>query len=424
MPKHPQPKNWVEQLIRNLSFTAYRALSRRKVQTDTKHYAVRPPGELIWGHATSETRLSALCDLGSRLKTQRPGLSLLVTTDPDLISSPKRLPDGADWTYPLISDHPDSVAQFLAHWQPNVGLWTGGHLMPNLICAASSQNVAMMLLDAEKVEFQTRQHRWFRDLTRTTLMCFQTIMTNGPPAAKLLLGFGVPDSKIIISSRLSDGSAPMPCDELALAAVTQSLAGQPVWLAAYVQASEIDAIITAHRNAIRYSHRLLMVMILSDPDDTETLKAALVTSGLRHCDWQPELVIEDNIQVAVAQCPRDLGLWFRAAPLTFMASSLTPGSRGRGPFEAAALGSAILYGPHIEEHLSAYSRLAAVGAARTVRDADGLGSAVVQLIAPDHSATMALAGWEVVTEGAHLIDKIVDEIHDILDLREAKHARA
>lgn len=408
---------------RNLSLAAYRALSRRKGQSATTRYTLRPPGELIWAHATSETRLSALCDLGARLKTQRPGLSLLLTTDPDLFTPPPRLPAEANWIYPLVSDHPENVSHFLAHWQPDAGLWTGGNLLPNLICTASEQNIPMILLDAEANEFQSRHHRWFRELTLTSLMCFQSITTNGPGAAKLFHSYGIPDNKITISTRLSDGVAPMPCDELALAMVTQNLAGQPVWLAAFVQASEIDAIIKAHRNAIRFSHRLLLVVILSDTSDYAQLESVLSTSGLRYCDWQPNQIIEDNIQVAIACAPDDLGLWYRAAPLTFMASSLTPGSTGRGPFEAAALGSAILYGPHVGDHLSAYSRLAAVGAARTVRDAAGLGSSVVQLIAPDHSATMALAGWEVVTESAHLTDKLVDKVQDILDLREASHAR-
>lgn len=411
-------------MSRNLSLTAYRALSRRKGQSATIQYALRPPGELVWAHATSETRLSALCDLGARLKSQRPGLRLLVTTDPEVFSAPQRLPDGANWTYPLVSDHPDAVSQFLAHWQPDVGLWTGGHLLPNLICTASAQRIPLILLDAESNEFQSRQHRWFRELTRTSLMCFQSITTNGSAAAKLLQGYGIPDKKLSISSRLSDGAIPAPCDDQALTRVTQSLAGQPVWLAAYVQASEIDAIIKAHRNAIRFSHRLLLVVILSNNDDYAQLESALNTSGLRYSDWHPDQIIEDHTQVAIASAPDDLGLWFRAAPLTFMASSLTPGSNGRGPFEAVALGSAILYGPYVGDHLPAYSRLAAVGAARTVRDADGLGLAVVQLIAPDQSATMALAGWEVVTESAHLIDKLVDQVQDILDLREASHARA
>ncbi len=409
---------------RNLSLKAYRALSRRKVQSASTPHALRPPGELVWAHATSETRLSALCDLGARLKSQRPGLSLLLTTDPQMFHPPQRLPDGANWTYPLISDHPDIVGQFLAHWQPDAGLWTGGHLMPNLIGMASEQKIPLILLDAEANEFQTRQHRWFRELTRTSLLCFQSITTNGPAAAKLLHSYGIPDNKIIISTRLSDGAPPMPCDEYSLAIVTQSLAGQPVWLAANVQASEIDAIIKAHRNAIRFSHRLLLVVVLSDTRDYAQLESALSFSGLRYCDWQPGYIIEDNIQVVIARTPDDLGLWFRAAPLTFMASSLAPGSKGCGPFEAAALGSAILYGPYVSDHLPAYSRLAAAGAARTVRDADGLGSAVVQLIAPDNSATMALAGWEVVTESAHLTDSLVDQVQDILDLGEASLARS
>lgn len=422
-PKHLRPKNWADLLVRNLSFATYRALSRRKAQTDAPTYALRPPGELAWAHATSETRLAALCDLGVRLKLQRPGLSLLVTTDPEFLGPPARLPDGADWCIPLSSDHPGDVAQFLAHWQPDVGLWTGGNLMPNLICTASEQNIPMILLDAEEREFQSRKHRWFRDLTRTSLACFQTILTAGPSAAALLVRIGVPESKITISTRLCNGVAPAPCDDPALSTAMQSLAGRSVWLAAYTQASEIGAVIRAHRTAIRFSHRLLLVVALSDPNDTAALTEELNASGLRYACWQPGAGIEDMIQIVVINTAQDLGLWYRVAPLTFMASSLAKGSIGRNPFEAAALGSAILYGPYVDDYLAAYSQLAAVDAARIVNDADELGAAVIQLIAPDHSAAMALAGWDVVTEGAHLTDTLVELVQDMLDMREAGHAR-
>lgn len=410
-------------MARNLSFATYRALSRRKAQSVAPPYAPRPSGELVWAHATTEIRLSALCDLGVRLKSQRPGLHLLVTTDPELLASPMRLPEGADWCFPFSSDHPADVEQFLTHWHPDLGLWTGGNLMPNLICTASEQGTPMILLDAEEREFQSHQHRWFRDLTRTSLACFQSITTDGPSAASLLLRIGVPENKVIISARLRDGIAPMPCDDQALSTVTQSLAGQPVWLAAHVDAAEISAVISAHRTAIRFSHRLLLVMALSDSNEDTTLATALNVSGLRHVVWKPGTGVEDMTQIIVINGARDLGLWYRVAPLTFMASSLLPGSKGRNPFEAVALGSAILYGPKVTDHLAAYSRLGAVGAARVVRDADGLGAAVVQLIAPDHSATMALAGWNIVTESAHLTDKLLEQIQDMLDLREVDYAR-
>ena len=49
--------------------------------------------------------------------------------------------------------------------------------------------------------------------------------------------------------------------------------------------------------------------------------------------------------------------------------------------------------------------------------ADSLGTAVVQLIAPDLAAAMALAGWEVATDGAELVDLLVDLLQDALDAR-------
>ena len=85
---------------------------------------------------------------------------------------------------------------------------------------------------------------------------------------------------------------------------------------------------------------------------------------------------------------------------------------------AAGLGSAVLYGPNVRNHLNAYSRLASAGAARIVNDANALGVAVARLIAPDHAATMALAGWQVASESAAVTDRIVDLVQDALDQRQ------
>ena len=103
------------------------------------------------------------------------------------------------------------------------------------------------------------------------------------------------------------------------------------------------------------------------------------------------------------------------APLAFLGGSLTAGHGGNDPFEAAALGTAILYGPNVGQHLAAYSLLVEAGAARIVRDADSLTSAVSNLIAPDQAAAMAHAGWDAVTAGAALVDSVIAEIVERLD---------
>ena len=91
------------------------------------------------------------------------------------------------------------------------------------------------------------------------------------------------------------------------------------------------------------------------------------------------------------------------------------------PLDAAALGSAVLFGPHVGAHADTYTRLTAAGAARTVTSAETLGSALLTLIAPDHAATMALSGWQIATEGAELTDRLVDMVQDRLDQLEAAH---
>jgi len=102
-----------------------------------------------------------------------------------------------------------------------------------------------------------------------------------------------------------------------------------------------------------------------------------------------------------------------------MASSLMPGAGGRDPYAPAALGSAVLYGPNVSRYMGAYSRLAAAGAARIVKDAPTLQAAVIRLTAPDRAAQMAHAAWEVISDGAEATDSLLALVEDTLDLLEA-----
>ena len=70
-------------------------------------------------------------------------------------------------------------------------------------------------------------------------------------------------------------------------------------------------------------------------------------------------------------------------------------------------------GPHVD----AFTRLMNAGAARIVNDTASLGRAISQIIAPDHAAQMAMAGWDVVTRGADSLDRIISLVQSRLDAR-------
>lgn len=405
-----------------LGLATYRALSWRTALPAQDPPPPRPRGPLVWMHATSPERYLALRDLGARLQMQRPEVHLLITVNasvPVSHHSGDNIPP-----QPLLSDHPLAVRGFLDHWRPDLGLWTGGDLMPNLICQAADRGIALVLADLDGAALPRHRAGWLTDVTRPCLERFEIILTDGTATAAKLRRIGLPAGKIEAHTRLVMGVSPPPCPDTALDAATQALSGRPLWLAAFLQPGEFAPVLTAHRDALRFHHRLLLVAVPAEPSDTAALVEAAESAGLRYADWHGGDTIGEEVQLLICDDSGDLGLWYRMAPVTFMASSLSEGTTGRSPFEASALGSAVLYGPNIQAHATAYDRLTQVQAALKVNGPESLTQAVVQLSAPDQAAAMALAGWDTITESAALTDHLVEMIQDRLDQKEARDARA
>lgn len=380
----------------------------------------RPPGELLWAHATSAERYLTLCDLGQRLKMMRPDLSVMMTCEPDLCAL--SVPAGCDLALgELPSDHPAEIRAFLNHWQPDLCLWTGGNLRSVLMRNCNERGISSLLIDIEANELPTRKRRWLPDKSRRLLDNFTAILTPSPTAFSQLRRSGIATKKLSQTSRLRISATPPGYHEDELSRVQGHLGSRQVWLSAHTRIAEIDTILGAHRNALRLLHRLLLVLSVEHYSDLDTVRDMLVDTGLRCADWEAGEDLDDNTQVLLT-CDEDLGLWYRVAPLSLLAGTLDKGAKGHNPMITAALGTAIVHGPRVGIHGPMYNRLAEAGAARKVYGKDDLAVQIIQLSAPDKAAEMALAGWQVVTEGAELTDHLLDKIQDILDLREIHHA--
>ncbi len=381
----------------------------------------RPPGPLIWAHAADPDRIPALVQLAARAESVRPGLTMLLTLS-DASVVPDNLPD-----YVLLDRMPDEVAAdcraFFDHWRPDVGVWHTGHLRPVLLTSARQAGIPLILVDATEAGFSDSRMPWHRRSERTALNGFEALFANSANAGRRLARIGAMPDKIHVTGPLQEGCAALPCNEDTRSDLAEDLATRPIWLAAMVQPDEFPIIIEAHRQAIRAAHRLMLILVPRKPEDGEAMIAALTDQGLRYVRWSDGGHPNEVTQVLIADTYGEMGLWYRLAPVTFMGSSLTAGHGGRDPYEPAALGSAILYGPNVGRHVQAYTRFARAGAARVVRDAATLASAVLRLNAPDQAAAMAQAAWEVATVGAEVTDEVLETIEEILDRRPKTHAR-
>jgi 3-deoxy-D-manno-octulosonic-acid transferase len=395
-----------------------RATRQTQEQTDTPH---RPEGELLWCHATSQPHISMALRLADRLGQAKPDLHVLLTTAPDL-PAPDLQQSGVFYAQ-LPEESSEATRSFLAHWSPDLCAWTGGDLRPVLLAEAQKQGVPLTLLDADRARLSPPGWRLLPGGPKQTLQRFDHIMARDRATeSHLRRRIGLRDATITVTGRLQDISKPLPYNESDREELAALLLGRPVWLAAKLQPEEAATVLAAHQAVIRFSHRALLILAPDQVGDEAALQPfieAAREAGLRCLRWSEGRLPDEITQVILADTPGEMGLWYRVAPICFMGSSLTSGTHGSDPNEPAAHGSAILYGPNIRNHLDPYSKYAEAGAARIVRDSDTLAAAVQQLIPPDKAAAMAHAAWDIATQGAEVLDQMVEILTDALDRQEA-----
>ncbi len=397
---------------------AYRGLARRSSKRGYEPGQPRPKGSLLWIHAAEQNGLLAVQDLAQRLCTSRDRLSVLITVaDSNVLAAARKAwPSPSTVILEMVpSEHPDAIAAFWQHWLPDMAIWTWGALRPNLIEHAHENRCTIALINADADGFDSRRDRWIPDLSRQLLEPFVALMARSNDGLKRLEQLGLPLSRIDLTPPLQAGGHPLACNERDLKELSEILGGRSVWLACCVQADELDIILKAHRYAHRMAHRLLLILHPANPDLVERFQQKIIQEGMRLANWDNGEVPNEATQVLLAADNPSLGLFYRVSPVSLMGSSLVPGFSGRNPLEAAALGSAVLYGPNVNHFMPFYTRLSKAGAARIVHDADTLRAAVTRLIAPDQAATMAHAGWDVISEGAYLTDRVTDLVQTVLD---------
>ncbi len=390
----------------SLGLTLYN-LSQRQTAQEVS-YPPRPAGRLIWIHAPTPDAQTHLAELARRL-VDEDGFEVLMT-EPD--PSPKR--DGVT-SMPPPADIAGDIASFLDHWQPEIMAFSSGELRPALVMEAHQRKIPLIMIDANTPYLMRGRDGWYPGLTRSVLSKFSHIFAQDEEAARAYRKAGGALSAVAVIGRLEEPSAALPCLEAERDALAKLLLTRPVWFAATLPETEEDAVIAAHKIAIGLAHKSLLIVSPADVTRaaplTDRMTAAGLSVAVRANDDEPD----PETEVYVIEGDAELGLWYRLAPVTYLGGSLSPSGCIRNPLEAAALGSAILHGPHPGKFEKAFARLAEARATRLVGAERNLAESVSDVLAPDKAARLAQAAWTVASDGAEVTETIMATIRTLTD---------
>jgi 3-deoxy-D-manno-octulosonic-acid transferase len=378
--------------------------------------AERPTGNLIWFHAASVGESLSLVELIKRISSSQPDYNFLITTG--TITSAKlilsRLPSNAVHQY-IPVDTPKAVEKFLDRWRPSLAIWTESEFWPNLISFTSARDIPMILINARISEKSYRRWRFFKKSLKNLIEKFNYSLIQDEKTVKYFSKIGISSNNFELTGTLKEGSAALPHSEIEQVEISKQILNRPVWLAASTHEGEEKLIAAAHRHASKASQGLLLIIVPRHPERGLEIASILTKENFKICLRSKKDKISSDTQIYIADTLGELGLWYRIAPVSFVGGSFVP-IGGHNPFEPAALGSAILHGPYVENFKEIYNRLNVAGAAVKIEEASELGVKLIETLSPENAAKLAQSAWEVSSNGAEITDRAIKLIYENLSL--------
>ena len=346
----------------------------------------RPEGVLVWLHGASVGEVISLVPIAEHFTGS--GIPVLVTsgTVTSAEMARRRLPQGAIHQFVPL-DLPAYVKRFLAHWQPDIGVFAESELWPNLIHAAQEAGTHLVIVNARMSERSFARWQKLPAFAASLLSRFELVLAQSEADAERLRQLGAPRVQAI--GNIKYDVTPPPADADKLAALTDALQGRAVFVAASTHPGEEEQLAEAFALAKPRVPGLLMIVVPRHPDRGAALADLFGEAGLSVQRRSRGTLPAGATDVYVADTIGELGLFYRQANVTFLGGSLVPHG-GQNPIEPAKLGNAILHGPHVHNFTDVFAGLQECGGARIVTNAVDLADAMAGLLL-DSVATSRMA---------------------------------
>jgi 3-deoxy-D-manno-octulosonic-acid transferase len=356
--------------------------------------------ESIWVHAVSVGEFNAAIPLIRALRAQYPEHPFVVTTvTPTGSEQVQRVLGGEVFHVYLPYDLPAAVKRFLKRVRPRLAVVMETEIWPNLFYACREQMIPIVVANARLSERSLRGYRPVRSLAAMSLNCSTRVaaQTETDLERLLLLG-GEPDIMRVVGSLKFDLDVPAE-----LAPMGQEIrqtwgANRFVMVAGSTHEDDEVPLMQAWAQLQAIDPDALLVIAPRHPERFARVVGRCRSAGYRTGQRSVEAAATHNTQCFVVDTLGELMRYYAAADLAFVGGSLAHVG-GHNVLEPAALGVPVLVGPHTFNFSEITRMLLKRGGARRVRDANELGTAIVELHSDrDALKAMGRAGSKLVLE--------------------------
>ncbi|MEZ6067868.1 MAG: 3-deoxy-D-manno-octulosonic acid transferase [Planctomycetaceae bacterium] len=357
--------------------------------------------ETLWLHAVSVGEVLLLRPLVARLRSQHPGLRIVITTatDSGFAVAREQYQDCVVTWMPL--DFTWAVRTALRRLRPTVCGLVELELWPNLLMAARSAEVPIVLVNGRLSERSWRGYRRLRPLVSRLLSGIARIGVQNATYAARFLDLGAEKSAVVVTGSLKFDGCHTDRENIATMAVRESLSisdGERVFVAGSTGPGEEAIVLEAWERAKLLYPDLRLILVPRHRERFEEVARLIESRGhrlrrrsetivtpARRADGRtagdgaaPPVLLVDTIG--------ELSAVWGVADFAFVGGSLFPGRGGQSMIEPAGYAAAVMFGPHTANFQAVVEQFTAANAVRVVSDAAAM--------------TRCLEGWLSARESA------------------------
>ena len=354
----------------------------------------------VWLHAVSVGEVNAAAPVVDALRRQRPDIRWVITTITPTGSQRVRAlwGDAVDHVY-LPYDVPGSAGRFLDHFRPGLALILETELWPNLLFGCRDRGIPLYILNARLSARSLKGYRVLRPLIARALRCVTCVAAQTQDDAQRFLALGARPEQVRALGNLKFEIHPPDPAEVLEAFGRHVPPARKVWIAASTHEGEEQAVIDIHAQVLARHPDALLLWAPRHPERFAKVEALAREQGWPVATRSAQQWPAADARVFVIDTLGELMPFFACAQVAFVGGSLQA-IGGHNLLEPAAMGTAVVTGPHLHNFSEISRRMNEAGALRILPDAAGVAGEVLRLLddAPARER-MVEAGRQLVSNG-------------------------